>query len=146
MNTLKIVEIKDRSPSKDDRNYKTAYFQENLDGQVLSNRKPSGRNVWEEGPNGSAGDTIYSDIQEGSVVAGSIQTIEVEDFFIPSEYGKFRDENGEPANKVNTYSSVVFEGENITTLARSAGHTLAGQEDFDALEESQEIDQELAEA
>lgn len=143
---LKVHSMTEEKTSSDNRAYRTVYFQEAQEAGVLSNRKPSGRNIWEEGPNGSAGDAIYPNLNVGVKVKGSIQTIEVEEYFIPSEYGKFQDEQGRPANKATTFTSVVFEGENIATLARQAGHTLAGEAEAAALDSRQEetINEDLA--
>lgn len=138
--------------SSDDRRYITAYFKPKPEGGVLSNAKERGRNIWEEGPMGSAGDSIFPVVANANVqpngvltrpltVLGSVQSIETDPFFIPSEYGKHIDPaTNEPANKATSYTSVVFEDETIAQLARSQeGITLAGEEEAQQLEEEQEV-------
>jgi len=134
--------------SSDGRKYITAYFKPKPQNGVLSNARERGRNIWEQGPNGSAGDSIFPAVAAANVqpngflsrpltVKGDIQTVETEPFYIPSEYGKFNDPaTGQPANKATQYTSVVFEDENIVSLARSQeGITVAGEAQAEALEE-----------
>lgn len=125
---LTVNHIREEKTSTDGRNYKTAYFQPQAPKGILSNAKPRGRVLWAEGPNGSAGDAMYDQIKVGSKVLGTIESIDVEPYYIPSEYGKDADpETGEAANRVTRFTSVVFEDENIYSLARSRDLTPLGE-------------------
>lgn len=124
-NMLEIAEIREVKESKDGRNYRTVGFGKITPKGVYTNAKPRFRNLWEEGPYGSRGDTLYKAIEEGkakvgSKVFGSIESVEVEPFYIPNENGKYADpETGEASNKVDRFTSVVFEDESIEQLARN---------------------------
>jgi len=157
--TLTVVGVAEKDDgtfiktSSDGRRYMTVYFQPDAPDGLLTNAKARGKNIWEEGPNGSAGDPLFnqllkedeSDIKKGAKVIGEVQTVEVEEYFIPNEYGKYtHPETGEPANKANTYTSVVFEDENIVSMAENQGHKIAGKEEAESIEE-QEQNQEVPE-
>lgn len=128
---LRIVEMSEEKTSSDGRQYRTVRFApHNVEGGILSTRRPSGKNVWKQGPpNGmdddgnpvfSAGNPIYDVMQVGSLVTGSIETVKTKPYYIESENGEYQHpETGHPANKAETWTSVVFEGENIKTLARN---------------------------
>lgn len=148
-NLLKIVSMTDEKTSSDGRKYRTVYFQPLPRPGVLSNAKARGRNIWEEGPMGSQGDALYPHLTNangekniGAKVIGSVETVHTNEYFIENENGKFNHpESGAPANKAKTYTTVVFEDENIESLLPE-GVKPAGvvEEDF----EGAEIDEELA--
>lgn len=148
--TLKVLGIipdengQEERTSSDGRKYKTVLMEENRNDGVLTTSKPRTKNIWKEGYDGSAGFTHYDKIKPGVVLEGSIETVKVDPFYIPSENGKSVDpKTGEVANKVDRYTAVVFADENINTLARSQGHTIAGEEPVKSMNE--ELDQELVE-
>ena len=149
-NLLKITEISEEMTSKDDRHYRVVRFQKLTQPGVFSNAKPRTRVLWEEGPMGSVGDSLYPHIsagrvEEGTKVLGTIETVEVEPYYILSENGKHADpETGEAANKATTFTSVVFEDENIKSLARSNDMTPKGEGRQATQEEiNEEINEEV---
>lgn len=134
MNTLEINSLSNVKVSSDNRKYMTVGFQVYNDEDILSNAKERRRNIWQTGPNNSAGDAIFNHLvmenDEGTLVPkrsmigkrvyGTIETIPTKPYYIPSPYGKFEDpETGEKANKVEQFTAVLFEGENIKSAARS---------------------------
>lgn len=138
--------------SKDGRRYMTVYFRPVPPPGLLSNAKPRGKNIWEEGPLGSRGDALFDQllredeksIKTGAKVIGSVETIETEPYFIPNENGKHEHpETGEPCNVANTYTSVVFEDENIERLAKNQGYTPKGDEEVTEVEQQQSIEEEV---
>jgi|SRR5690625_2879868 len=131
---LQIVDISEVRVSKDDRNYRLVGFIPVDNSGILSNQRIRRRNIWEEGPFNSPGDTIYpmlDKIEEdlmngrpGAKVYGTIETCAVEEYFIENPMGKFiHPDTGEPANRVDQYTGVVFESETIEQQARSSGLT-----------------------
>lgn len=143
---LKITSVSEERTSSDDRKYKLVGFQPFTSDGVLSNQKERRRTIWQEGPAGSAGDAIYPHLKVGAKVYGDIETILVEPYFIESEYGKFQHpETGHPANKVEQYTQVVFESENIETLARQNDLTPQSESDeFETVEETVNEDAEMS--
>lgn len=128
---LLVVQVSEIREASDGRNYKVGYFQPLAEDGVFSNARPSGRTIWEEGPNGSMGDPIYPHLQKGMKVYGSVETIKTKPYFIENENGKFQHpETGHPANKVEQWTSVVFERESIEQRARN-------QENIELLDEDQ---------
>lgn len=111
MKFLRVTAISEEKTASDGRLFKTVSFvpvtvADLGDGkltQVLSNRRPIGRNIWQSGPNGSAGDGIYDKVTVGSMVEGEVLTAQVD----PYQIGE---------NTVTTYSAVVFPYENFDTL------------------------------
>ena len=153
-NLLQITEIGDVLTSSDDRNYRVVRFQKLTQPGVFSNAKVRTRVLWEEGPMGSAGDPLYKAIVDGkagvgSKVLGNIESINVQEYYIVSENGKYQHpETGEPANKADRFTSVVFEDESIESLARSQKHTIPGEMTYEqamenASQENEVISQEL---
>lgn len=115
---LNVVKVSEVRTAKDGRNYKVGYFQPLVEDGVFSNARPSGRTIWEQGPNESMGDPIYPHLRAGMKVYGSVETIKTKPYFIENENGKFQHpETGHPANKVEQWTSVVFERETIEQLA-----------------------------
>lgn len=153
---LRITEVSEAKQSNEEkpRNYRTVRFMEHLEDGILSNAKQRTRNIWEEGPNGSAGDTLYPHLAQqaqnisngklGALVFGSIETVHTDKFYIPSEYGKHVDPaTNQPANIANSYTSVVFTDETIENIARGQGLTLKS-ENSTQVEKSPELVEELA--
>lgn len=123
---LEIVDITEAKEAKDGRKYKTVYFKpepEIRNGKrVISNQPPRARNVWDKAPDGeSRGDELFHTAKIGDLVPGTIETYLVEDFFIPSVYGK-SEHNGQTGNWVNQYTTPVFEHENGFRLVRNQNH------------------------
>ena len=145
---LQINEIGEIKTSSDNRNYRSVRFQKLTAPGVFTNAKVRTRNVWEQGPMGSAGDPLYGAIEKGlakvgSKVLGTIETIQVNEYYIPSENGKYEDpETGEPANKADRFTSVVFEDENIESIARSQGRSIPGELSVEVAVE-EEVTEEL---
>jgi len=131
---LKVVKVTEERQAKDGRNYKVGYFQPLAEDGVYSNARPSGRTIWEQGPMDSIGDPIYPHLKAGMKVYGSIETIKTKPYFIESENGtEVHPETGNPANKVEQWTSVVFERETIEQLARR-------QDNIELLDENQEFE------
>ena len=128
---LRLVKVTEERQAKDGRNYKVGYFQPLAEDGVFSNARPSGRTIWEQGPMDSIGDPIYPHLKAGMKVYGSIETIKTKPYFIESENGtEVHPETGHPANKVEQWTSVVFERETIEQLARR-------QDNIELLDEDQ---------
>lgn len=123
--------------SKDNRRYKIIRFQEEPEmrngKKVISNQPLRTRVVWEEGPNGSAGDSLFDQAEKGALVPGTIKTVGVEDYFIPSENGN-DEHQGERGNWVNQFTTPVFDHENIFQLAYRNNRTPIDHETGEVLD------------
>lgn len=124
---LVIKEIIGPKTASDKRQYKTIYFQEEPEmrngRKVISNEPLRARNVWDTAPDyKSRGDNLFYDAEKGAMVPGKIETVPVEQFFIPSENGNDT-YNGKRGNWVSQYTTPVFSHENPLRIVRSQGHT-----------------------
>lgn len=145
--------------SSDNREYMQIELQKPSKANVLSTAKPRYRNVFGAGGTVNAkADTLFTQIKQNLdkadengnfkqnlLVEANIEQIEIEPFYIPNEYGKHTDpQTGEKANKVTFFTDVVFEDENIESLAR-ANKMTPKQSEAPAEEEAVETvtDQEL---
>lgn len=150
---LRITSVSDEKTSSDNRNYRTVGFEEALEGNVLSNSRSRVRNIWEEGPYNSPGDSLYKHLAQqqanieagrlGALVYGSIERVDVENFFIPSSNGKHvNPETGEMGNIASSFTSVVFSDESIESIARGQKLTIKGEKPLSEVSLGEELEEE----
>jgi hypothetical protein len=149
--------------SKDNREYIQLEFEKPSAGNVLSTAKPRYKNTWGEGGTINAkADRLFTQVKARKdtadeqgyfnpplAVVASIQTVKIKPHFIPNEYGK-EVQNNVTGNIVREYTSVVFEDENIESIARSNGmiplsdlETQTSEPISDRVGQAQPIDEEL---
>ena len=140
MNILQIQAISEVKEASDGRKYKTVSFQpvsklvkrEGREIPVLSNVPPTGRNVWEKGPQradgtASAGDPLFSTAKVGALVEGSYERRKVQEYEIDGR-------------TVSTYSAIIFGHENVEQYFGKQGHPLVAEGSATSTSEAEAIE------
>lgn len=143
---LRVTNVSEEKTAKDDRHYKViTVVPEGQNDGVISTMSGHKRVIWDQQPMDGDKNHYYNKIQEGSKIKGRIETVATEPYYIESENGRFtHPETGNPANKVNQKTYVLFEDETVDRFLQNDELSRRGEESQEEEQTQEAIETEPA--